>query len=408
MNFERLLGDASRLGRSKWLGPLESVAISGVHEITLTFERPFAPLRERLAAGILSMVCPQALNDPNWQLSRNPCGTGPYALETYSPAEMISGVRRPDHWRPGIPKASRIVFRVVPEDQTRAAMLRTNEAQFVFPMPLESMRRAASNPAVVVESRPSTLSRFLSMNTKKAPFSDLRVRMAISSAIDRRAIVRAAWRGEADPAVSPIPAAVTGAQNYGEWPYDPEHARALLRKAGYPQGFETVLWCAFNDAASRRAVQVIRQQLMQVGIRASIRMLEAGERVRLVYGPKTADDSVISLYYTGWSAGSDVDWAMRPILHSKSAPPVLTNTAYYDSRSVDLILDSAVGTVNAASRTALYAQAQNIAWYDAPYAWLAVERAVTGRRRGLTGFSTTPDGGLDFLEAAYDPHADTP
>ena len=75
-------------------------------------------------------MCPKILDLPKKDIAFNPCGTGPYTLEKYNPAEYLIVKKNPNYWQAGLPKLDRINFRPVLEDATRVAMLRTGEAQY--------------------------------------------------------------------------------------------------------------------------------------------------------------------------------------------------------------------------------------------------------------------------------------
>ena len=95
-----------------------------------------------------------------------------------------------------------------------------------------------------------------------------------------------------------------GAVKLGPWPYNPQKARELLKEAGYPNGFSTILWSGYNDTTSGKVVQFLQQQLAQVGIKVETKLLEPGVRTELILHVKGAADSKSRLFYIGWSDGS--------------------------------------------------------------------------------------------------------
>ncbi|WP_297610020.1 ABC transporter substrate-binding protein [uncultured Sutterella sp.] len=400
-NIDHLIHDPTRLGRSAMFGEIVRADATDLYELTIHLKKPLAPMKRRMAGGILSMVCPSALMNPGWNLALKPCGTGPYQLKSYNPAELLEVERRKDYWDAGWPKLSGIRFVPVPENHTRAAMLRTGEADFIFPMPYESADEINRQKNLFISRKPSTVMRFIAMNTMKKPLSDLRVREALNYAVSRDAIVKAAYRGYARPAGGVIPPSIPNALLIGSWPYDPEKAKALLKEAGYPDGFDVNLWCAYNDSASVKAVQVIQQQLALVGVRARITVLEAGERVARIHNVKRPEDSTLELYYSGWAASSDADWSLRPLYYGPSMPPVLFNTAYYRNPQVDKLIDEALSVSDEVESRKIYADIQERIRRDAPYVWLILEDTASAWRGELSGFTATSDGGLDFLRAQW-------
>lgn len=403
LNIEHLIHDATRLGRSKMFGPIIKAEATGEYELTLRLSEPFGPLKERFSAGILSMVCPAALNDPKWNLTTTPCGTGPFLLKSYNPSEHLEVTRREDYWDAEHTAVAGIRFVPVAENHARAAMLRSGEADFVMPLPYEQSQEIDRAPNLVLSRRASTVMRFLAMNNLKAPYSDPRVREAISLAISREGIVKAAYRGFARPATGIIPPAIPNAMLLGTPKQDQEKAKQLLSEAGYPNGFDAKLWCAYQDSASQRAVQVIQQQLAAIGIRAKITIFEAGERVARVHrAPPAGQVPELDLYYTGWSCSSDADWSIRPLYYGPSAPPVLFNTAYYSNPTVDKAIDAAFGISDPQQARVAYAEIQETIRKDIPYAWCVFEDSVAAWRVELKHFTNLPDGGIDFIHASWE------
>lgn len=403
VNIDHLTRDATRLGRSGMFGVIERAEATGPHELTLHLKEPLGALKRRMAGGILSMVCPAALQSKDASLAMKPCGTGPYALKEYKPSELLHVVRREGYWAPERQKLAGIRFVPVPENHARAAMLKTGEADWAMPVPYESAAEIRTDGRLVLSDRPSTVMRFIAMNTTKAPWSDPRVREATTLALSQEGLIKAAYRGFARPAGGVIPPRIPNALLMGRTTPDPERAKVLLKEAGFAHGFETNLWCAYQDSASQKAVGVVQQQLAAVGIRAKIRILEAGERVARVHGARAEAQKNLDLYYTGWSASSDADWSLRPLYYSKSAPPVLFNTAFYANPHVDELMDAAAKETDEAKARRLYAEVQETIRRDAPYVWCVFEDSVAGWNQSLTGFVNLPDGGFDFTDAEWRP-----
>ncbi|MDT9071419.1 ABC transporter substrate-binding protein, partial [Escherichia coli] len=81
-------------------------------------------------------------------------------------------------------------------------------------------------------------------------------------------------------------------------------AKELLKEAGYPNGFETQLWSAYNHTTAQKIIQFVQQQLAQVGIKTSVLALEAGQRVERVESVPKPEDAGVRMYYAGWSSST--------------------------------------------------------------------------------------------------------
>lgn len=145
------------------------------------------------------------------------------------------------------------------------------------------------------------MQRYISMNVTQKPFDNPKVREALNYAINRPALVKVAFAGYATPATGVVPPSIAYAQSYKPWPYDPVKARELLKEAGYPNGFSTTLWSSHNHSTAQKVLQFTQQQLAQVGIKAQVTAMDAGQRAAEVEG-KGQKESGVRMFYTGWSA----------------------------------------------------------------------------------------------------------
>ncbi len=119
-------------------------------------------------------------------------------------------------------------------------MLRAGQAHYIYPMPAELLKIAEKDQKIDIIKQPSIIARYLVMNTQYKPFSDVRVRQAVNYALDKDAIIKIAWGGAAEPLDSIIPSNLQFYKNQSAWPYDLEKAKALMKEAGYENGFEVV------------------------------------------------------------------------------------------------------------------------------------------------------------------------
>jgi len=305
--------------------------------------------------------------------------------------------KNPNYWKPGLPKVDAITWKPVVDNNSRAAMLQTGEAHFTFPVPYEQAELLKSKADLELVAAPSIVHRYMSMNVTKKPFDNLKVRQAINYAINKEALVKVAFNGYAFPAEGVAPEGVDYAVKMAPWPYDLAKAKQLMAEAGYPNGFETELWSAYNHTTAQKVIQFLQQQLGQIGIKAKIQALEAGQRVQMVEGVQDPAAAGIRLYYVGWSSSTgEADWALRPLLASESWPPRLFNTAYYKNEKVDANLSKALAVTDRNEKARLYREAQEQIWNDAPWAPLVTERLLSAHNKKLSGVYVMPDASFNF------------
>ena len=363
------------------------------HTVRITLKEPFSAFINALAHPAAMMISPAALQKYGKEIGFHPVGTGPFKFVEWKPAEYLKVEKFDGYWRKGYPKVDTLTFRTVTDNNTRAAVVQTGEAQFAFPIPYEQAAVLARNDKLdVVDHKNSIMARYLSMNTRVKPFDNVKVRQAINYAINKQALAKVAFNGYATVVDGVVPQGVDFAYKIGQWPYDPAKARALLKEAGYPNGFETSLWSAYNDGTSVKAVQFLQQQLAQVGIKASVEVLESGQRVQRVQQVQKPEDAKVRMYYAGWSSSTgEADWGLRPLLSTAAFPPVMNNISYYSNPKVDDSLMKALATTDRSEKAELYKSAQETIWNDAPWAFLVTQNNVYVKSKNLSGVYVEPD-----------------
>jgi glutathione transport system substrate-binding protein len=399
VNLDRVLDKSNGLARYNQFNRIKSVEAVNPSTVKITLNQPFSAFINALAHPSAMMISPAALKKWGKDIAFHPVGTGPFEFVEWKPAEYVKVRKFAGYWRQGFPKIDTLTFRTVTDNNTRATVIQTGEAQLAYPVPYEQAALLKANPKLDVVSTPSITARYVSMNVLQKPFDDVRVREAVNYAINKDALAKVAFAGYAFPSQGVVPQGVAFADKMSPWPYDPAKARALLKEAGYPDGFSTALWSGYNDGTSAKVVQFLQQQLAQVGIKTSIELLESGQRVQRVQQVKDAKTAAVRMYYGGWSASTgEADWALRPLLTTDAWPPVFYNTAYYSNADVDKDVSDALLTTDAAKRQQLYADAQQRIWKDAPWVFLTTDRTLAVESKKLSGFYVMPDGSFNFSD----------
>jgi glutathione transport system substrate-binding protein len=305
------------------------------------------------------------------------------------------------YWKPGLPKVDSITIRSVPENGSRLAMLQAGEAQFIFPLPPEMAKVVERDSKIKVEADKSIYAFYVALNNMRKPFDDVRMREALNYAIDKNAMIKVVLNGYGEPLDSALPPLLSGYSSQGgPWPYDPAKAKALLKEAGYPNGFESVLWGG-NSTTTQRAMQFLQQQLAAVGMKVQVEPMESGVAASKIWSVKTPEEATTLMHYTGWSASTgDADWGLRPLLYGKAFPPVLFNTAYYHDPVTDAAIEAGLTTADPSKRMAAYKTAQAQVWKDAPWIFLYTPENVYAHSKNLSGVYIMPDGQMLTEDAA--------
>ena len=294
--FERFLtekGNPLRAG----LAPLERVEAVDRYTVKCVLKEPFVWLLHKLAPAAGSSIVAREVVEHYGDLKKpeSAIGTGPFLLERYEPNVKTVFTRNPTYFRPGQPWVDGVEWLVLEDPSTGLAMYRTGQLDCgpdhwwgVRQPDVESLRH--SHPQFHYQEFLSNVTHAIYMRTDQAPFHDVRVRRAISQAIDRPAIIEAVYgKGEPTPAVSrglpewspPVEQLGDGAKYYR---YDPREARRLLAEAGFPQGLQTSLHATGGYGPDfLDAVQLVQRYLKEVGIQAELKLKEFGAHIATTF-----------------------------------------------------------------------------------------------------------------------------
>ncbi|MSP83827.1 MAG: ABC transporter substrate-binding protein, partial [Alphaproteobacteria bacterium] len=217
--------------------------VTAVDDYTLKIElsRPDAAFLHKLALNFTSAVPQEEVEKYGPDFGHNPVGTGAFKMTEWIPGQRIVFERNPDYYIAGRPLLDQVVFEVGQDPSVAMLRLERGEVDYVAdgvpPARFVEVRDNPDNKDKLIEG-PQMQTGYVTLNTRVAPFDDVRVRKAVNMAIDKDRIIKLI-NGRAEPANQPLPPAMPGHDNdYAGYPYDPDGAKALLAEAGYPDGFD--------------------------------------------------------------------------------------------------------------------------------------------------------------------------
>jgi glutathione transport system substrate-binding protein len=401
--LDRVTNPDNRLKRYNLFSNIDSTTVVDARTVEVRLKRPFSAFLNQLAHPSAVMISPAALQKHGKRIGQNPVGTGPFRFVEWRQPDFVKAEKNPGYWQAGLPKVSELIWRSVSDSNTRMAMLQTGEAHFTAPLPYEQAAQIGAQPALVVGRGAGIYTHYVSMNTQRKPFNDVRVRRALNYAVNKLAMSKVVFAGFAEPATGPLPAGVDFAVAQPGYVHDLSKARALLKEAGYPNGFETELW-ASNNSVSAKATQFLQQQFAQVGVKVRITLLETGQRVQQLENIQSPEQAGVRLFFGGWSSSTgEADWGLRPLFAVNARPPKLLNFAYYANAEVDALLEEALATSDRAKKAAAYAKAQQRVHADAPWVFLVNRQVAYAHAKRLTGALQMPDGSFHFEQIALAP-----
>ncbi len=346
--------------RKLWYANVQAIDAPDPSTVVFRLKRPQPSLLLMLASGY-SPIYPAHI--PPAELRTRCVGTGPFKLKEYRPGELIEMVRNPDYFIKGRPYLDGIRFVIIKERGTRMAALQAGRLDVMMPQEgtktaAEQLKRAV--PSLVVIETSQNINDNILVNFKRPPFTDPRVRRAVSLAIDRRGYVQAVRQGGAVPGASMLP------RPWGVWGLSPEElaglpgtgdpakqkaeARQLLAEAGFGPGHP------LRVVVSTRAIALyvdmatyVIDQLKQVGIEATLEQVESA----LWYAKLTRGEYELGANLTGIGV-DDPDANFYENYYCGSP----RNYSQYCNPEVDRMVDTQSQTLDQVKRRHLVADIQ--------------------------------------------------
>jgi len=287
--FERFLTEKGNPHRYM-LEHVDRVEAVDRYTVRFRLKEPFVWLLHMLASPWAAWILPREVLEKHGDFKKPEAtiGTGPFLLERYEPNVKTVFRRNPDYFRSGLPWVDGVDWLVMDDDAAGLAAYRTGKLD-CGPWHWWAVRQQDVNaikkghPQLAYQDFTSNVTQVIYMRTDKPPFNDVRVRRAISHAIDRQAIIDSVFlKGELTPAVARglpewslrVDQLGQGAQYYR---HDPREARRLLADAGFPQGLKTQLSTTSGLGTDLvDAVQLAQRQLKESGVDAELKVQEFG------------------------------------------------------------------------------------------------------------------------------------
>jgi peptide/nickel transport system substrate-binding protein len=203
----------------------------------------------------------------------HPVGTGPFKLESWARGSSITFAKNTKYWTPGRPRLDKVVFNFVTDDNTRVLDLANGQAQVIDSLPFSQVAsvRARTNVSVIPYKIPSWV--LLSLNHKKAPFKDLKLRQALNDAIDRDAINKKIYAGLGTVPNSILPQLRYDAPNSKVAPnkYDLDKAKKLIGESSFAKGISATLEYPSGNPAFESLALILQSEWEQIGVKLTLR-----------------------------------------------------------------------------------------------------------------------------------------
>ena len=366
--------------------PISDVVVIDPATIEMKTSAPFPTLVAQLTQQYASIVSPKAYESTGEQFGRKPVGSGPFKVDSFDPSRELVLVKNSAYWGKDsagnpLPHIDKVVWRVLPDNDTAALALQNGEIDFLYAVPIAMAGSLSKDPNIKVLETPTLGWNYVMFNVQTAPFNNVHLRRAVQLAVNRQAIIDTVTFGRGVPALGPIAPR--------SWAYDPvvettgpygatarpEKAKAELKAAGMPDGFEfTVIYPA--EAPFDAMAQAIQGQLEQVGIRTKLEGKDIGAALDDLFASR------FSALLIDWSGRIDEAMSLPSFFASDGG----NNFGKYSNPKVDSLLMQAGNASEIAKRKQLYQEVQKLIVEDSPHLWISVPTEIRAMRSNVEGF----------------------
>lgn len=383
----------------EFFGSIKSIEAVGEYTVKVTHEVPFAPFLHSLAWPGAAMISPAAIDDKGKVIE--PIGTGPFRRVKWVTGEKMVLERNDEYWG-GKPKLEKVTLKVIPDPTTRIMALEVGEIAMIIDtggVSPEHVPILLMHPEIEVLTVLGAVPHYMTFNTARVPFDDVRVRRAVMYAIDPDSIIRYALEdyGKVMTTVTP--------HSESEWMHpdplfqfnNPDEARKLLEEAGWVdtdgdgirekdgERFEVTFLLSTGLVGRwpyKTIAEIVQSELREIGIRVNIMVVETGLwREKLRRG-----EAEISI--RPWAAISPQE-RLESWLHSEGTN-VLGMGIFYSNPEVDKLIKELMRTTDEKEAKRLAFAIQKIAAQDVPIIPIYDEVLVNAVRDNIRGYELHP------------------
>jgi peptide/nickel transport system substrate-binding protein len=384
------------------LSEIVSVQRIDAHTVRFVTAKPDPALLHRVAQiAIIPREIARTASQADFIAGRSAVGAGPYRFVSFQAGDRLV-LARNDQYFGERPQWEKVVFRTITDDAARVAALLGRDVDLIDLVPPRDISRLTSDPGIIVHTGTSDRTMYIVPDTGRSrspfvrdadgrplernPMQDVRVRRAMSLAIDRRVLVDRVMDGAGEPANQTVAVGVLGyAKDLPASKFDLEQAKRLLADAGYPKGFGLTIHCSndryINDA---RLCQALGQMLSRLGLQMEVQTLP-----RAVLFPRITrqDGEGTSLMLLAFGSGTtgDAGGILNNTIHSFDRGKGLGawNVGHYSNPQIDQLIEGAGTMLDATRRGSAQANAIALAMQDVAVIPLFHSQVIFASRKGI-------------------------
>lgn len=353
-SFDRLRAKDSGYSYGSQVETIAAVDAVDKYTVKFTLSERTGPFLIYMAFPGSSIV-PKKLVESGYDLNAHPIGSGPFKFVSYQPRTAIKFERNPNYYEKGKPYFDAMEYRIISDVTALTNAVISGGVNFSNEIPAKDWARVKSTPGLEGKSIEGSRYYWLLPNNQRKPFDNPKVRQAVAHAIDRNAIAKGTFFGQATPILG-------GVIPQWNWGYadlkvfkpggNPEKAKQLLAEAGYPNGFQTTLTVASSFPPMVGMAPIIQANLQRVGIQVKIGTMEIPRYWDEVWS--TSNFDMTTMYWLSPLADPD------DFVTNNYKCGMAINVQKSCSEAMDKILEEAKTAPTQEARKALYRKMQQL------------------------------------------------
>jgi peptide/nickel transport system substrate-binding protein len=389
-SYEYTLDPKNKSIRRTLYDPIKEIVIENPTRVVFRMKHPYRPWLQYMTKhmGIFPKGSREEKGDDFFKSTPIGVGTGPGIFVEWQKDAQIELKRNPNYWRKGVPAWERLVAKIVPEDASRVAYLRTNQAQIISAPPPRDFQQLSKEPGIQTAHTVAIGGMwFMQLNNRRAPFDDVNFRKAISCSIDRKGIAKDVFYGLMDPTATPAPTTVAYHNKEADEAvgYNPERAKDYLKKSKYADKaeFELLVPSIPYLFDAKDASVVMQSQLAATGINVKLTQMEMPQILaRALAGTHGA--TLLPLM-----ASSDPTFVIQ-ICYMPNQ--LMSKSSYYTSPELEAAMQESYKYTDADRLNPILKKIQAILVEDCPHVWLGFVGVANAWRSEVRNFR--PNSGL--------------
>ncbi|MFP4647135.1 MAG: ABC transporter substrate-binding protein [Candidatus Acetothermia bacterium] len=404
-NFERILDpDEASSAREKYSEVIEDIEVVDDYTIRFELTAPNAAFIDLYIIDNATMIIsPASVEKYGEDVALNPVGTGPFEFDEYKQASHVRLLKNEDYWD-GAPKLEEVVFKPIPELQSRIAELESGGVDLIFRVPPEQLEGLEQHSDISLQKSPYPSIRGLWFNLGRDVFEDKQVRKALAYGVDSDTIHEALLQGVAVPGKSIVPVESWAYnEDVPKYGFDMEKAARLLDEAGWVDedgdGVRekgdmelsfTIMSPDGRYLRDKEICEAVTHNWEDLGVEAKTEVLEWGGFIDNLFAEE------FEMVFLGWMQSTfEPAKFINPMVKTGGR----SNYFNYSNSELDELLEQGTRTFDQEQRKEIYAEAQEVYMEDAHFISLYNHLGIVAHNKDLKDYRYTASRSLDLLQA---------